>query len=184
MTEASTSFSLYQLQTSAFGKTLCQLIAKAYKTGENVCVYVLDEETLNQLDAQLWTYAEKEFIPHGTMLDEFPDKQPVYITMNIDESDTPNNAQVAVIVCRCRGGSNAELGWLGSYLSSQKIDDLSKNDLIYGKVCKYKKVIVVFEETNLLEFNALKDIITASSHLKLSCYAQQSDLSWQTLSFA
>ena len=43
----------------------------------------------------LWTYSRKQFIPHGSKLDPQPEKQPIYIT---DELQNPNSASVLVII--------------------------------------------------------------------------------------
>ncbi|GAA5251901.1 hypothetical protein KNCP2_01890 [Candidatus Rickettsia kedanie] len=47
------------------------------------------------LNKNLWTYSRKQFIPHGSKLDPQPERQPVYIT---DELQNPNNASVLIII--------------------------------------------------------------------------------------
>lgn len=55
----------------------------------------------NTTDAQesinntLWTFAQKSFIPHGSVLDPNPDLQPIYITTG---SENPIKANVLVLV--------------------------------------------------------------------------------------
>lgn len=85
--------SFYKLLTLPMHKAAPKLIEKIYYTKHNLVVITETEELAKSLDTGLWVYSTKHFIPHGTMLDEHPDKQPVYITTKLEN---PNMAKISM----------------------------------------------------------------------------------------
>jgi DNA polymerase-3 subunit chi len=70
----------------------CRLLRKAYRSGVAVVV-TADGATLRQLDRQLWTFDEEEFVPHVCSVDgqALPDRlyhTPIWLT------DRPGQAPV------------------------------------------------------------------------------------------
>lgn len=62
----------------------CRLLRKAYRSGATVVV-TGDSATLRQLDRQLWTFDEEEFVPHvcavgGQTLPERLHHTPIWLT--------------------------------------------------------------------------------------------------------
>jgi DNA polymerase-3 subunit chi len=63
------------------------------------------KERVEALDAALWTYDEASFLPHGTALDGYPGRQPVWLTT---EDENPNGARLLVLVDGARSQRVAE----------------------------------------------------------------------------
>jgi DNA polymerase-3 subunit chi len=57
-------------------------------------VIVAGPERMDSLDAALWTYDERGFLPHGSARDGHPEHQPVWLT---DRIENPNGAGVLVL---------------------------------------------------------------------------------------
>lgn len=51
-------------------------------------------ERIEALNAALWTYNDRAFLPHGSARDGFADEQPVWLTT---EEENPNQARVLVL---------------------------------------------------------------------------------------
>lgn len=65
------------------------LAEKCYHNSVNIFVYTDSREYTLELDRILWTYSKKQFIPHGTINDPHPEKQPILIgsaPLNIDKT--------------------------------------------------------------------------------------------------
>jgi DNA polymerase-3 subunit chi len=54
-----------------------------------------DDEFCEHLNKHLWTYSQKQFIPHGSKSDPLPEIQPVYLT---DTLENINNSTAAIMV--------------------------------------------------------------------------------------
>lgn len=61
------------------------------RDGRRAVVMAGSPERVEDLNAHLWTYDDRVFLPHGSKADGFPARQPVWLT-NRDEN--PNAAQV------------------------------------------------------------------------------------------
>ncbi|MCZ6902032.1 MAG: DNA polymerase III subunit chi [Rickettsia endosymbiont of Ixodes persulcatus] len=88
-------FSIYQTSDELFLKSILLLIEKCYHSDLKSIILATDKEQQEMLNKNLWTYSRKQFIPHGSKLDPQPEKQPIYIT---DELQNPNNASVLIII--------------------------------------------------------------------------------------
>ena len=58
-------------------------------------VRLADDTQLEQLDDWLWSHGHGSFVPHGTAKDQFPEKQPIYLTCNME---IPNQAKVLFLL--------------------------------------------------------------------------------------
>jgi len=85
----------YHLQRQPLEAVLPRLLAVSLERGWRVVVQAGSEERVEALAAQLWSFDEESFLPHGTSADGFPDLQPVWLTA---EDDNPNNANVRIFV--------------------------------------------------------------------------------------
>jgi DNA polymerase-3 subunit chi len=90
-----TSVFFYHLQRQPLETVLPKLLAMSLERGWRVVVQAGSDERAEALAAQLWTYDEEGFLPHGTKADGFPDLQPIWLTA---EDDNPNNANVRMFV--------------------------------------------------------------------------------------
>lgn len=85
----------YHLQRQPLEAVLPRLLAVSLQRGWRVVVQAGSEERAEALAAQLWSFDEESFLPHGTKADGFPDLQPIWLTA---EDDNPNNANVRIFV--------------------------------------------------------------------------------------
>ena len=88
-------FSFYQTLEGNLDKTVCLLTEKCYNNNLKVVIVARDIEMQERINAALWTYSQKQFIPHGSKSDPLHAEQPVYITTEVEN---PNNATVALLV--------------------------------------------------------------------------------------
>ncbi len=88
-------FTLYHTIEGLLYKTACLLVEKSYHTNTKIVILTDDLEAQEFLNKLLWSYSRKQFIPHGSKLDPLPEKQPVYIT---HEMENPNHASILIIV--------------------------------------------------------------------------------------
>ncbi len=87
--------SFYEVVSDLFEKSVCKLIEKSYQTGQNSFVKVEDENFQEIINKSLWTYSQKTFIPHGSINDSFPERQPVLISHS---EGNVNNAKILLSV--------------------------------------------------------------------------------------
>jgi len=90
-----TEMLFYHLQRQPLERVLPALVEKSLERGWRVVVQAASEERAEALDAQLWTYRDDSFLPHGTWREAQPHDQPVLLTVN---DDNPNGASVRFLV--------------------------------------------------------------------------------------
>jgi DNA polymerase-3 subunit chi len=90
-----TTITFYQILSETKDKALCQLLAKIYSAGLRAIVRFKDTETQENINKTLWSYSQKEFIPHGSENDPMAERQPIFLTT---ELKNPNNSTVIVQV--------------------------------------------------------------------------------------
>src|SRR5262245_29730254 len=76
-----TEFLFYHLQAQPVERVLPALLEKSMERGWRVVVQTSSEERIDALDAQLWTFREDSFLPHGTFRDPTAADQPVLLTV-------------------------------------------------------------------------------------------------------
>lgn len=81
----------YQLQHRPLIQILPVLLERTLARGWRALVLAGSDERVEALNAQLWSYRDDSFLPHGAATDGGADKQPVYLTMHYEN---PNNANV------------------------------------------------------------------------------------------
>lgn len=90
-----TEILIYQLQRQPLERVLPALIEKSVERGWRVIVQAASEERLEALDAQLWTFRDDSFLPHGTWQEGEASEQPILLTLN---GDNPNGAAVRFLI--------------------------------------------------------------------------------------
>lgn len=90
-----TEILFYHLQRQPLERVLPQLLEKSVARGWRVVVQASSEERIEALDAQLWTYDDRSFLPHGTWREAEAAAQPVLLTIN---DDNPNAAAVRFLI--------------------------------------------------------------------------------------
>ena len=98
----------YHLQQQTLEQVLPKLLEKAYKTKQNIVVKVGNDERVEFLNSQLWTFDDTSFIPHGSRKDGFGEQQPIWLTAG---EDNPNQATMMFLV----DGASASLEALGKF---------------------------------------------------------------------
>ena len=90
-----TEFLFYHLQGQPVERVLPVLLERSVARGWRVVVQTSMEERLDALDAQLWTYTEEGFLPHGTFREATAAEQPVLLTIH---DHNPNGATVRFLI--------------------------------------------------------------------------------------
>src|SRR5215469_12139442 len=90
-----TEIVFYQLQRQPLERVLPTLIEKSLERGWRVVVQAASEERLEALDAQLWTFRDDSFLPHGTWREAEAREQPILLTIG---ADNPNGAAVRFLI--------------------------------------------------------------------------------------
>jgi len=91
----------YHLTESALEQVLPQLLERSLARGWNAAVQCPDEGDCRRLDALLWGFDDRSFLPHSTEFDPYPEAQPALLGLT---DDNRNNAQV----CFCVDGALAQ----------------------------------------------------------------------------
>ena len=81
----------YHLQRTTLERALPQLLEKVLARSQRAVVMAGSADRVEALNAQLWTYSEKSFLPHGSARDGFAAEQPVWLT---EADERPNAAEV------------------------------------------------------------------------------------------
>jgi DNA polymerase III subunit chi len=85
----------YHLQGQPLERVLPTLIERSLERGWRVVVQSSSEERVEALDAQLWTYRDDSFLPHGTDREASAAEQPVLLTV---DDHNPNAAAVRFLI--------------------------------------------------------------------------------------
>ena len=85
----------YHLHRQSLEKVLPTLLEKSLERGWRVVVQAASPERVEALDAQLWTYADDSFLPHGTDGDAQAREQPILLTA---AGGNPNGANVRFLI--------------------------------------------------------------------------------------
>ncbi|WP_341763995.1 DNA polymerase III subunit chi [Candidatus Tisiphia endosymbiont of Beris chalybata] len=147
-------FSLYHASEGSLYKTACQLVEKSYHNKFKIIILTPDIEAQELLNKLIWTYSRKQFIPHGSKLDPLPEKQPIYLT---SELENPNQANVLII------------------LAPFNIEEILSNAPYIGH---FQRIIIIYEEGVNLDkmINTISNLAAPSPAVK--CYKQHPMGTW------
>ena len=84
-----TEIGFYHLTATAMDRALPKLLEKTLESGERAVVRLASAERVQALNAHLWVYEERSWLPHGSQKDGEADLQPVWLT---DREENPNGA--------------------------------------------------------------------------------------------
>ncbi len=98
-----TEVSFYHLQKSRLEDALPKLLEKTLSAGKRALVLVGSEHRAEQLNAQLWSYDQDSWLPHGTAKDGRPGDQPVWV------SERDENANDATFLFLTEGVTCADV---------------------------------------------------------------------------
>lgn len=82
------------MRTTTLERALPQLLEKILARGERAVVVAGSEERVEALNAALWTYDDRGFLPHGSARDGFEEDQPIWLAT---AEHNPNGAKVLVL---------------------------------------------------------------------------------------
>ena len=99
-----TQISFYHLLYTPLERALPKLIEKILESGAKAIIRTASTERANELSDALWTYDQNSFLPHGTVRDGNPGRQPIWITA---EDENPNGSDILVLT---DGASAGDLG--------------------------------------------------------------------------
>lgn len=88
--------SFYHLHASPLEKALPRLMEKVHQSGAHAQIVAVDDEQVEWLNKQLWTYTTKYFLPHGSYKDKYKEDQPIYLTNSIE--DNANGSTILALV--------------------------------------------------------------------------------------
>ena len=113
--------SCYKTTQEKLSRAFCNLAEKCYHNAIKIFVYTNSKEQAFELDNVSWTYSKKQFIPHGTIYDILPEKQPILIGSELKNF---NNSSSMIIF-------NPDESKILSILSSTKDFDTSKCERLF-----------------------------------------------------
>ncbi len=136
-------------------KAFCLLAEKSYHHNMNIFVYVNNKEDLSLFDKSLWTYSKKQFIPHATIYDPYPEKQPVLL------GDEYNNL-------------NESTGIIFINISKERI--LS----ILNLVKNFQRIFFLYDDSEIITDYVIQDILIKSviKQFEFKSYTQDTGSNW------
>lgn len=81
----------YHLQHRPLQQILPLLLERTLARGWRALVLAGSDARVEALNAQLWSYRDEAFLPHGSAMDGNADRQPVYLSC---QYENPNRANV------------------------------------------------------------------------------------------
>ena len=90
-----TEVRFYHLQKWPLERALPLLLEKVMERGLRTVVVAGSEDRVEALNAHLWTYQQRAWLPHGSARDGNAGDQPIYLTTR---QENPNGAAVLVTV--------------------------------------------------------------------------------------
>ena len=86
-----TEVRFYHLTRTRLENALPQMLERTLERGQRAVVRADSEERIEALNAWLWTYADRSFLPHGSAKDGYAELQPIWLSI---EDENPNGADV------------------------------------------------------------------------------------------
>jgi DNA polymerase-3 subunit chi len=103
-------------------------LEKLLARGERVVVMAGSPERVEALNAVLWTYSDRAFLPHGSAKDGFAEDQPIWLTT---AEENPNGARALVLT----DGAAADVG---SWPSAIEIFDGGDDAMVAAARARWK----------------------------------------------
>lgn len=81
----------YHLTRTTLEQALPRMLEMTLERGQRALVLASSEERVEALNAWLWSYKDRSFLPHGSAPDGYAPDQPIWLS---DRDEAPNNADV------------------------------------------------------------------------------------------
>jgi DNA polymerase-3 subunit chi len=94
MTTPITRYDFYHLTAWPLEDALPRLMARVHGGGHRAVILAGSEERVRVLNSLLWTFDAGSWLPHGSREDGDPDRQPIWLTTDMEN---PNGADVLVL---------------------------------------------------------------------------------------
>lgn len=101
-----TEVGFYHLTRLSLEQALPRLLERAMSAGHRAVVLAGSTERIEALNAQLWTYAERSWLPHGGAREGFAEDQPIWLSTR---EENPNGADLLFMV------DGVEPGFVGAF---------------------------------------------------------------------
>jgi len=89
-----TRVDFYHLTRTGLDRALPRLLEKVLQSGARAVIQAGSKERVEALNAHLWTYDDRGFLPHGSRADGHAERQPLWLT---DADENPNGAAILVL---------------------------------------------------------------------------------------
>lgn len=89
MAEETTEVGFYHLTRTPLERALPKLLEKVLEQGGKAVVLASSEDRVEALNAALWTYDDRAWLPHGSARDGHAERQPIWLS---DRDENPNSA--------------------------------------------------------------------------------------------
>ncbi len=99
-----TDIAFYHLLHSPLEQALPKLLEKTLEAGKRAIVMVGSGDRVEALNALLWVYQQKSWLPHGSVKDGAAEDQPIWLTV---EDENPNGAAFLFLT---DGAASAHVG--------------------------------------------------------------------------
>lgn len=86
-----TEIRFYHLTRTSLEQALPQMLAKTLERDQRALVLASSEDRVEALNAHLWSYRDRSFLPHGSAKDGYAELQPVWLAT---EDANVNGARV------------------------------------------------------------------------------------------
>ena len=103
-----TEVGFYHLTRTPLERALPKLLERVIAGGMRAVVVSGSAERVEALNAALWTYNDRAFLPHGSSRDGFAEDQPIWLTT---AEENPNGASMLVLA---DGTTATDIGTWGS----------------------------------------------------------------------
>jgi DNA polymerase-3 subunit chi len=131
-------------------KIACTLAEKCYHNNKKTLIIVPDVELQESLNKLLWTYSQKQFIPHGSHADPLPEKQPIYITHKFEN---PNKSIILIL-----------------------INPIDLIDIIFTSN-EFERIIIIYNDNAIYRINKSINRLNAAK-INFTSYIQNIDGKW------
>jgi len=81
----------YHLTRSPLERALPRMLEMTLERGQRALVLASSEERVEALNAWLWSYNDRTFLPHGSAKDGHAEDQPIWLS---DRDEAPNGADI------------------------------------------------------------------------------------------
>jgi len=100
-----TRVDFYHLTRTGLDRALPRLLEKVLQSGARAVVQAGSKERVEALNAHLWTYDDRGFLPHGSRDDGHPERQPLWLT---DADENPNGSAILILTDGARSDHVAD----------------------------------------------------------------------------